>query len=258
MSKIKNAFRHGKAAVAFLTCGDPTLDVTAAAIRTAVENGADLIELGIPFSDPTAEGPVIQEASIRALKNGVTTDRVFDFVRELRKDVAVPMVFVTYANVVYSYGAERFFCSCKEIGVDGLILPDLPYEEKDEFLPLSRQYGVDLISTITLNSAGRIPKIAGEAEGFVYVLANGGGSRTADEAYAALEQVMKNVREYTDIPCAVDFAYPFPEQAGRFAALADGVILSDQLVKLLAEQGSAASAAIGEYVCTLKAEITLD
>ena len=165
MNKLKTAFDHGKAAVTFLTCGDPDLASTAAAIRTAVENGADLIELGIPFSDPTAEGAVIQEASLRALKNGVTTDRVFDFVRELREDVTVPMVFVTYANVVYSYGAERFLSSCRDVGVDGLILPDLPYEEKEEFLSVCRKYGVSLISTVTLVSKKRIPMIAEEAEG---------------------------------------------------------------------------------------------
>ena len=258
MNKLKTAFDHGKAAVTFLTCGDPDLDTTAAAIRTAVENGADLIELGIPFSDPTAEGAVIQEASLRALKNGITTDRVFEFVRELRKDVTVPMVFVTYANVVYSYGAERFLSACRDIGADGLILPDLPYEEKEEFLSVCRKYDVALISTVTLVSKKRIPMIAEEAEGFLYVLANGGGSRTADEACAALEEVMKTVRECTDIPCAVDFAYTSPEQAGRFAALADGVIASSDAVKLLAEHGSAAPAYIGEYVHALKEKMNSD
>lgn len=141
MSKIKTAFEKGKAFIAFITCGDPDLKTTAAAVRAAVENGADLIELGIPFSDPTAEGPVIQAANIRALKGGVTTDKIFSFVRELRCDVQVPMVFMTYANVVFSYGAEKFISTCKEIGVDGLILPDLPFEEKDEFLPICHKYG---------------------------------------------------------------------------------------------------------------------
>jgi len=256
MSKIKNAFNHGKAAVTFLTCGDPTLDVTAEAIRAAAANGADLIELGIPFSDPTAEGPVIQEASLRALKNGVTTDRVFDFVRELRADVTIPMVFVTYANVVYSYGAERFLSACHDIGIDGLILPDLPYEEKDEFLPLCHQYDVDLISTITLSSAGRIPMIAKEAEGFLYVLANGGGTRTVEETYEALSRTMQTIRETTSLPCAIDYDFGAVRHAGRLAGCADGVIVADELVKLLAEQGSSAVGAIGDYVHTLKEEIT--
>ena len=146
MSKIKNAFENGKAFIAFITCGDPDLETTAAAVRAAVTNGADLIELGIPFSDPTAEGPVIQGANLRALTGGVTTDKIFAFVKELRKDVTVPMVFMTYANVIFSYGAGRFLSACQEIGIDALILPDLPFEEKDEYLPVCREYGDDLIS----------------------------------------------------------------------------------------------------------------
>lgn len=145
MSNIKKAFANGKAFIAFITCGDPDLATTAAVVRAAVENGADLIELGIPFSDPTAEGPVIQSASYRALAGGVTTDKIFGLVKELRADVETPLVFMTYANVVFSYGAEKFISSCKELGVDGLILPDLPFEEKGEFDGLCKQYGVDLI-----------------------------------------------------------------------------------------------------------------
>ena len=148
MSKIAAAFDHGKTFIAFITCGDPDLETTGRAVRAAVANGADLIELGIPFSDPTAEGPVIQEANLRALKAGTTTDRIFDFVQELRRDVTVPMVFMTYANVIFSYGAEKFISTCEKIGIDGLILPDLPFEEKEEFLPLCRQYHVDLVSGI--------------------------------------------------------------------------------------------------------------
>ena len=113
MSNIKKAFENGKAFIAFITCGDPDVETTIKAVREAVKNGADLIELGIPFSDPTAEGPVIQSANVRALKNGITTDKIFDLVRELRTDVKVPMVFMTYANVVYSYGAEKFISICK-------------------------------------------------------------------------------------------------------------------------------------------------
>ena len=150
MSRIKSAFADGKAFIGFITCGDPDLETTAAAVRAAVKNGADLIELGIPFSDPTAEGPVIQGANIRALSGGVTTDKVFALVRELRRDVRIPLVFMTYANVVFSYGSERFISTCRDIGIDGLILPDVPYEEKDEFAPICHKYGVDLISLIGL------------------------------------------------------------------------------------------------------------
>ena len=172
MSNIRKAFEQGKAFIPFITCGDPDLETTGAVVRAAVENGADLIELGIPFSDPTAEGNVIQGANLRALSGGVTTDKIFAFVKELRKDVKVPMVFMTYANVVFSYGAERFLSSCKECEIDGLILPDLPFEEKEEFLPVCHQYGVDLISLIAPTSANRIAMIAKEAEGFLYIVSS--------------------------------------------------------------------------------------
>ena len=163
MSNIKKAFEKGKAFIAFITCGDPDLETTARAVRAAAENGADLIELGIPFSDPTAEGSVIQGANLRALKGGITTDKIFAFVKELRKDVTVPMVFMTYANVVFSYGAKKFISACRESDIDGLILPNLPFEEKEEFHPICSQYGVDLISLIAPTSKNRIAMIAKEA-----------------------------------------------------------------------------------------------
>ena len=181
MSNIAKAFASGKAFIPFITCGDPDLATTAAAVRAMAANGADLIELGIPFSDPTAEGPVIQGANIRALKAGTTTDKVFDLVRELRKDVSIPMVFMTYANVVFSYGAEKFISTCAAIGIDGLILPDLPYEEKDEFAPICRKYGVDLISMIAPTSENRIAMIAKEAEGFLYIVSSLGVTGTRSE-----------------------------------------------------------------------------
>ena len=167
MSNIRKAFENGKAFIPFITCGDPDLETTAAAVRAMAENGADLIELGIPFSDPTAEGPVIQGANIRALKGNVTTDKVFALVEELRKDVFVPMVFMTYANVVYSYGADRFMQRCAETGIDGIILPDLPFEEKEEFSEPAKKYGIDIISLIAPTSADRIAMIAKEAQGFI-------------------------------------------------------------------------------------------
>ncbi len=163
MSKLAKAFQNGKAFIPFITCGDPDLETTAAAVRAMAQNGADLIELGIPFSDPTAEGPVIQAANIRALSGGVDTDKIFDLVRELRKDVTVPMVFMTYANVVFSYGADKFISICREIGIDGLILPDIPFEEKEEFAAICRRYDVALISLIAPTSENRIGMIAGEA-----------------------------------------------------------------------------------------------
>ncbi len=255
MSRIKTAFDHGKAFIAFITCGDPDLATTAAAVRAAVKNGADLIELGIPFSDPTAEGPVIQGANIRALRGGVTTDMIFDFVRELRHDVTVPMVFMTYANVVFSYGADRFISACREIGIDGLILPDLPYEEKEEFLPLCHQYGVDLISLIAPTSENRIAMIAKEAEGFLYIVSSLGVTGTRSEITTDLASIVKVVRENTDIPCAIGFGISTPEQAKKMDGFADGVIVGSAIVKLLEKYGADAPGYVGEYVKSMTEQL---
>ena len=215
MSNIRKAFENGKAFIAFITCGDPDLETTAAAVRAAVSNGADLIELGIPFSDPTAEGPVIQGANLRALHGGITTDKIFAFVKELRHDVEVPMVFMTYANVVFSYGAERFIAKCKEAKIDGLILPDLPFEEKEEFLPTCHQYGIDLVSLIAPTSENRIAMIAKEAEGFLYIVSSLGVTGTRSEIKTDLTSIVEVVRQNTDIPCAIGFGISTPEQAKK-------------------------------------------
>ena len=252
MSKIKNAFANGKAFIPFITCGDPDVTTTAEAVRAAVNNGADLIELGIPFSDPTAEGPVIQGANIRALAGGITTDKVFDLVRDLRRDVTVPMVFMTYANVVFSYGAERFIKTCSEIGVDGLILPDLPFEEKDEFQPICRNYGVDLISLIAPTSENRIAMIAKEAEGFIYIVSSLGVTGTRSEISTDLASIVKVIRENTDTPCAIGFGISTPEQAKKMADIADGAIVGSAIIKILARYGSDSAPYVGEYVKSMK------
>lgn len=255
MSKIRHAFENGKAFIAFITCGDPDLATTAAAVRAAVANGADLIELGIPFSDPTAEGPVIQGANLRALRGGVTTDQIFAFVKELRRDVTVPMVFMTYANVVFSYGAERFISTCKDIEIDGLIIPDLPFEEKEEFLPFCHQYGVDLVSLIAPTSENRIAMIAKEAEGFLYIVSSLGVTGMRSEIKTDLASIVKVVRENTDIPCAIGFGISTPEQAKKMAELSDGAIVGSAIIKLLETHGKDAPKYIGEYVKTMKNEV---
>ncbi len=252
MSKIAAAFDHGKAFIAFITCGDPNLETTGRAVRAAVENGADLIELGIPFSDPTAEGPVIQAANLRALTGGVTTDRIFGFVRELRKDVSIPLVFMTYANVVFSYGAERFISTCAEIGMDGLILPDLPFEEKNEFLPLCRQYGVDLISLIAPTSENRTAMIAREAEGFIYLVSSLGVTGTRSEITTDLTPIIRTIRANARVPVAVGFGISKPEQAKTMAGLSDGAIVGSAIEKILEQYGRNAPALIGEYVKQMK------
>ena len=252
MSNIAKAFADGKAFIPFITCGDPDLETTARIVREAVRGGADLIELGIPFSDPTAEGPVIQGANIRALAGGVTTDRIFDLVRDLRRDVAVPMVFMTYANVVFSYGAERFISTCKEIGIDGLILPDLPYEEKEEFLPICEEYGVDLISLIAPTSANRIAMIAKEARGFIYIVSSLGVTGTRSEIKTDLASIVEIVRENTDTPCAIGFGISTPEQAAKMAAVSDGAIVGSAIIKLMEKYGQDAPEHVGAYVRAMK------
>ena len=252
MSNIKEAFENGKAFIAFVTCGDPDLETTAKVVRAAVENGADLIELGIPFSDPTAEGPVIQGANLRALRGGITTDKIFAFVKELRRDVKVPMVFMTYANVVFSYGAEKFISTCRDIGIDGLILPDLPFEEKEEFLPTCRQYGVDLISLIAPTSENRISMIAREAEGFIYIVSSLGVTGTRSEIRTDLSSIVKVVRENTKVPCAIGFGISTPEQAKRMADISDGAIVGSAIVKLIEKYGTDAPEHVAEYVKSMK------
>ena len=255
MSNIAKAFADGKAFIPFITCGDPDLKPTAAAIRAMAANGADLIELGIPFSDPTAEGPVIQGANLRALQAGTTTDKVFDLVREVRKDVSIPMVFMTYANVVFSYGAEKFISTCAAIGIDGLILPDLPYEEKDEFLPICHKYGVDLISMIAPTSENRIAMIAKEAEGFLYIVSSLGVTGTRSEIKTDLAAIVKVVRENTKTPCAIGFGISTPEQAAKMAGIADGAIVGSAIIKLLEQYGTDAPEHIGAYVKSMKVAI---
>lgn len=250
--RIADAFQNGKAFIPFVTCGDPDLETTAAIVRAMAENGADLIELGIPFSDPTAEGPVIQGANIRALSGGVTTDKVFDLVRDVRRDVTIPMVFMTYANVVYSYGAEKFIATCKDVGIQGLILPDIPFEEKEEFLDLCHTYGVDLVSLVAPTSADRIAMIAREAEGFLYIVSSLGVTGTRTEISTDLDSIVKVVRENTDTPCAIGFGISTPEQCAKMGAIADGAIVGSAIVKLVAQYGKDAAGPVGEYVRSMK------
>lgn len=257
MSRIAEAFAHGKAFIPFLTCGDPDLETTEAVVRAVAQTGADLIELGIPFSDPTAEGPVIQAASERALAAGATTDKIFEMVRRLRRDVTTPMVFMTYANVVFSYGTERFISTASEIGMDGLILPDVPYEEREEFAPVCRKYGLDLISLIAPTSEGRIAKIAREAEGFLYGVSSLGTAGVQEELTANVDRMVRLAKEADpDLPCAVDLDVPTPDQAAAVARVADGVIVGSAIVELTGRYGQEAVPYIRDYVTDMKTAVS--
>ena len=257
MSNIAKAFASGKAFIPFVTCGDPDLETTAKVVRAMAEAGADLIELGIPFSDPTAEGPVIQAANVRALSAGTTTDKIFDLVRDLRKDVTIPMVFMTYANVVFSYGSEKFISTCAEIGIDGLILPDIPYEEKDEFDPICKKYGVDLISMVAPTSEDRIATVSKEANGFIYVVSSLGVTGVRSEITTDIGAMVKLIRASSDLACAVGFGISTPEQAQKMAGLSDGAIEGSAIVKLLAQYGRDAVPYVSEYVKSMKDAVRL-
>ena len=257
MSRIASAFTAAdgsrkKAFIPFITCGDPTLDVTEEAVVAMAEAGADLIELGIPFSDPTAEGPVIQEANIRALAGGVTTDDVFALVARIReRGVEVPMVFMTYANVLFSYGLERFAANAAKAGIDGVIVPDVPHEEKPEFAEPLAAEGLELVSLIAPTSHERIRKIASDAAGFVYCVSSLGVTGVRSEITTDISAMVELVRSATDVPCAVGFGISTPEQAASMAAKSDGAIVGSAIIKILAQYGADAVPHVADYVRTM-------
>lgn len=252
MTKIADAFATGKAFIPFLTCGDPDLETTEKLIGAIAEAGADLIELGIPFSDPTAEGPVIQDANLRALSAGTTTDKIFDMVRRVRQTVSIPMVFMTYANVIFSYGADRFLKTAAEIGMNGIIVPDVPFEEKQEFEPLCQKYGLDQISMIAPTSHDRIRAIAEQANGFLYCVSSLGVTGTRTAITTDIGAMVKLVKEVKDIPCAVGFGISTPEQAESMCRQADGAIVGSAIVKLIAQYGRDSVQPVADYVRTMK------
>ena len=256
MSKIHEAFENKKAFIAFLTGGDPDFETSVNLIKEAAKAGADLIEIGMPFSDPIAEGPVIQEANIRALSGGMTTDRIFDLVKEVRKDVTVPLVFLTYLNPVYHYGTEKFFRSCKDTGVNGIIIPDMPFEEKGEILESAKKYGVELISLIAPTSDERIKMIAREAEGFIYVVSSLGVTGVRSEIKTDLKSIVESIREVTRIPTAIGFGISTPEQAEKMAKTADGVIVGSAMVKIVAQYGKDAAPYLYDYVKSMKEAVS--
>jgi tryptophan synthase alpha chain len=258
MSKIGKAFNNGKAFIGFVTGGDPSMAKSEEFILEIVRGGADLVEIGIPFSDPIAEGPVIQEANIRALSAGATVDRIFDLVASVRKKTEVPLVFLTYLNPVHNYGYNRFFQRCAELGVDGIIIPDLPYDEKDELDEVAAGFGVDIISLIAPTSEQRIKQIAQEATGFVYVVSSMGVTGMRSEIKTDLNAILEVVRESTFIPTAVGFGINTPEQAAEIAKISDGVIVGSAIVKIIEKHGENAGAYIYDYVRSMKNAVRSD
>ena len=252
MSRISQAFQNKKAFIAFITGGDPNLETTEELICAMDQAGADLIEIGVPFSDPTAEGIVIQEANARALAAGCTTDRLFEMAARVRRRTQIPLVFLTYMNPIYTYGKERFFSQCREAGIDGVIIPDLPYEEKEEVAPLCAEFGVDLVPLIAPTSNERITMIAKEAKGFIYCVSSLGVTGVRSEIRTDIGAMVRLVKSVTDTPCAVGFGISTPEQAAKMAEVSDGAIVGSAIVKLVAKYGKDCVEAVRAYVRSMK------
>ncbi len=250
MSKISEAFQNKKAFIGFLTAGDPSLEKTEEFIIEMEKAGAALIEIGIPFSDPIAEGPVIQEANVRALsaEGGCTTDMVFDMLERVSKKVSVPLVFLTYLNPVFSYGYDRFCARCQEVGISGLIIPDMPYEEREELIPFAEKHEVELISLIAPTSQERIQMIAKEANGYIYVVSSMGVTGIRSEITTDINGIVENIRKVTNTPIAIGFGINTPEQAASYSQIADGVIVGSAIVKIIGEHGKDAGKYVYEYV----------
>lgn len=246
--KLANAFAHGKAFIPFVTCGDPDLETTRDVVRQAAAAGAKVIELGIPFSDPTAEGPVIQGANLRALSGGVNTDKIFALATELSAELDVALVFMTYGNVVYHYGIQRFAEESAKAGIAGIILPDVPFEERNEFAPAFAQHGIDLISMIAPTSDARISQIACQAEGFIYLVSSLGVTGARTNITTDLDSIVAQIRSVTSTPIAIGFGISDAEAAGKMAAKADGAIVGSAIVKIIARKGTKAAEPVGVFV----------
>lgn len=252
MSRIQAIFENQKAFIAFLTAGDPNLSVTEALIPAMAEAGADLIEIGIPFSDPVAEGIVIQEADMRALAAGTTTDKLFESVARIRQKTQVPLAFMTYINPIYVYGVERFMERSAACKIDALIVPDMPFEEKQELLPACEKYGLELISLIAPTSKERIQAIAREAQGFVYCVSSMGVTGVRREITTDIGEMVSLVKKVKDIPCAIGFGISTPDQARTMANYGDGVIVGSAIVKMIAKYGQDCLEPVCDYVREMK------
>jgi len=249
MSKISAAFADHKAFIPFIVSGDPTPEETLKNIKALADGGADIIELGITFSDPVADGPVIQQGDLRAFAGGISVEGVFEIVEKAREFTDIPMAFLTYANIPFRYGYDAFCARCAKLGVDALVIPDLPYEEQGEIRPSTDKYGIDLVELITLTSGKeRVKKLAAAAQGFIYVVSSEGVTGTRDEFDSRLTQLLADIHSVTDVPAAIGFGIHTADQARAMAKIADGVIVGSGIVQIVGDKGKDAPAAIELYV----------
>ncbi len=256
MSKISEAFKKGKAFIPFITAGDPCLETTKKLILEMDKNGADIIEIGIPFSDPVAEGIVIQEADIRSLSGGTTTDKIFDMIKDVKDNINCALAIMTYVNPVYVYGTEKFMTKCRECGISALIIPDIPFEERNVLKPVCDKYGVDFISFVAPTSHDRIKMIAQEAKGFMYCVSSLGVTGVRENINTNIKEMIDLVKSVNNIPCAVGFGISTPEQAKEMAKCADGVIVGSAIVKICAKYGKDCVPYVAQYVKEMKDAIS--
>lgn len=252
MNKISKAFENGKAFIGFVTAGDPDLATSEQIMINMAKAGCDLIEIGIPFSDPIAEGPVIQEANLRSLSQGTTTDKVFELTKKVSAQVDIPLVYMTYLNVLFKYGYDRFLQNASDAGISGVIIPDMPFEEKDELQSVTKNYGIEVVSLIAPTSEDRIKMIAKNAEGFIYTVSSMGVTGTRNEIKTDLNSITSAIKEVTDLPVAIGFGINTPEQAKKYSAIADGVIVGSAIVKIIEQYGTNAPEKVFDYVKSMK------
>lgn len=253
MTRIQKAFDGKKAFIGFVTAGDPSLDMTEKFVLEMERAGAGIIELGVPFSDPIAEGPVIQEANIRALNAGCTTDKLFDMIERLRKKTEIPLVLLAYLNTLFRYGYEEFCARCETAGVDGVIIPDMPFEERGELVDIAASHHIDVISLIAPTSEQRIQTIAREASGFIYVVSSLGVTGIRSEITTDVGRMIELIREATDVPTAVGFGINTAQQVNKYSSIADGAIIGSAIVKIVAQYGEEAAPHLYQYVSEMVA-----
>lgn len=259
MNRIATRFNelkevNRKALITFVTAGDPNLNTTKRLVKEMEASGADIIELGIPYSDPIAEGPVIQLANSRALKNSIKIKDIMNMVSEVRKEVKVPLVYLLYYNCILQYGPERFFTDCKDCGIDGVIIPDLPFEERDEIDGVADQFDVNIITLVAPTSRERIEKITRDAKGFLYCVSSLGVTGVRNSFNTDFNEFFSYINKYCNIPKAIGFGISTPEHVRSLRGYSDGLIVGSAIVRQVEKSSSEDEAVknVGSYVKELR------
>lgn len=257
MNRIDRCFEelkaeNKKALITFITAGDPDMETTEKLALEMYDKGADIIELGVPFSDPIAEGVTIQRSSLRSLSGGTNLSKIFAAVKNIRAKTDKPLLLMMYINTIFVYGTEKFFSECREYGIDGVIVPDMPFEERDEVIGYAEKYGIHNINLVSPTSRDRIKKIAENSKGFLYCVSSTGVTGTRSEFTTDFDSFFGDVKKYAICPCAVGFGISTPEQAKKMSGYCDGAIVGSAIVKLIEAKGRDSVNGVGEFVRSLK------